>query len=346
MRRKKNKQLKIQQALHARLKLSHHRHTGKRLEHRHTSWGLLVLIMVATTAIMGFTAKVALADDITLSGNISVNAKIPGPPPTDPAVIDSPLSGQDFTSSRITLSGTCPDGTIVQIYKNSIFAGAIDCADDKFTLEIDLLRGSNILIAKVIDSLDQYGPDSAPVTVTYTVPTLPDISSGSTSSSSVIEMQRKAYSQALNLPQMLITTEANYQGILKNKLLQLKLIISGGQTPYAVYIDWGDGQPELLSQANAGNFVASHTYKAIGRYKIKIKAADSLSSQSFVQTVVIVYGENTAPISAIKFIDDYADNLFFVWPMYLFVFIAVTFFWIGERYGLYKLKKPVHKLKP
>jgi hypothetical protein len=329
-------------SVHSRLKLSHHRHTGKRLAHRHTSWGVLVLMMIATTTIVGFATRVALAGTITSSGNITVGARIPGPPPSTPATIEAPINGQDFTSSKVTVSGTCPNETIVQIYKNGILAGAIDCTDSAFTLEIDLLRGKNDLVAKVIDNLDQYGPDSATVTVTYTPLALPVVAADQ---APVTEVQKKAYVQALHLPQLLITTEATYQGVLAGSPLQLKLFISGGQAPYAISVDWGDGQQELLPRNEAGSFVMGHTYKQAGHYKVKVKAADALQSQSYLQTVAIVYGETQVPVSATTFVSDYADTLFFVWPMYLLIFTAVLFFWIGERRELYKLKKPVHKLK-
>src|SRR4051812_4814653 len=102
--------------LHRKLKLSHHRHSGKRLPHAHTSWGLLMVFMLATVLISLFATKVALADDIVQSGNMKVNARVPGPAPSSPAVIETPQDGQIFTTSPITVSGTCPANTAVQIY--------------------------------------------------------------------------------------------------------------------------------------------------------------------------------------------------------------------------------------
>jgi hypothetical protein len=341
MRRTQQKRLPPK-SVHSHLKLSHHRHTGKRLPHRHTSWGVLLLMMVATTTIIGFATRVALAGTITSSGNITVGARIPGPPPSTPATIEAPTNGQDFSAPKVTVSGTCPNQTIVQIYANDILVGAIDCTDGAFTLEVDLLRGKNDIVAKVIDNLDQYGPDSAAVMVTYTPPAVPVVAA---EQAPVTEVQKKAYAQALHLPQLIMSAEAAYQGVLAGNPLQLKLFISGGQTPYAISIDWGDGQQELLPQSVAGSFVLSHTYRQAGHYKVKTLAADALQSQSYLQTVAIVFGETQVPVSATTFVSDYADTLYFVWPMYLLIFTAVLFFWIGERREFYKLKKPVHKLK-
>ena len=67
----------------------------------------------------------------------------------------------------VTVTGLCPDGLLVKLFKNNVFAGSVDCTKGSYSLKIDLFTGQNDLVARVYDSLDQPGPDSSIVRVRF-----------------------------------------------------------------------------------------------------------------------------------------------------------------------------------
>ncbi len=67
---------KKQKFLHRKLKLSHRRHTGKRLPAHRTSLGLLVLAVLFSGIILGYTTS-ARADTTAPSGSVSVSGIVP-----------------------------------------------------------------------------------------------------------------------------------------------------------------------------------------------------------------------------------------------------------------------------
>src|SRR3954471_12928371 len=101
------------------------------------------------------------------SGSVGLQGEIPGSPPTTGATITVPGNGQNFSTTPITVAGICPKGLLVEIFKNNVFGGSTECATGSFSLQVDLFDGRNDLVARVFDSLNQSGPDSATVSVNY-----------------------------------------------------------------------------------------------------------------------------------------------------------------------------------
>lgn len=151
------------------LKLSAHEHTGHKRPHEHTSYALLAVLLFAVGVMLSFFT--AHAGDLTWTrplpkaGSIGITGTMPGKPPTTGATIATPTDGQHFSSSPIEFSGTCPADTLVELFRNDIFAGSTVCSEDgKYTATIDLLSGANTFVARVYDALNQAGPDSNKVT--------------------------------------------------------------------------------------------------------------------------------------------------------------------------------------
>ena|SRR5579859_3798167 len=63
--------------LHKKLKLSHHRHTGRRLSHHHTSYGALVCIMILTGLVINYANKTDAIVAQTGNDSISVTGVVP-----------------------------------------------------------------------------------------------------------------------------------------------------------------------------------------------------------------------------------------------------------------------------
>ena len=312
-----------QQRLHKKLKLSPHNHTGRRLPRSATSHGVLLVILLLTGVLVFSTSHVAVAD-ITEQGQVAVAGFVRGPAPDRAAVITQPANNSTTHVSPIAVSGVCYGFNIIQIYKNGIFAGSTMCTNQKFLLSIDLLIHRNELVAKTVDNMGQYGPDSNPVVVNY-IPVMP-LTTGSR--------------------QLLLTTDQSYQAATAGKSFNLELIATGGKLPYALPIDWGDGTASVVPQDAEGVVKIPHTYQYGGLYKVKTGLTDSAGSKATLDVMVVVNG---TPKPAPAFTGPteepptyVAPSLKLIWPLYLLSIALVAVFWLGERAELYRLKKQHH----
>ena len=255
------------------------------------------------------------------TGSIGLSGTIPTAPPSVGATISFPVNGQTFDEIPITVTGICPKGLLVKLFKNQVFTGSVNCADDgTFSIKTDLFNGSNELVARVFDSLDQPGPDSNLVKVTY---------------QNIPEEQ--------NVDQLILTSNFALRGANAGEELVWPLAVAGGTRPYAINVDWGDGETTQLPLELAGNFSVKHTYFEPGVYKIVIKAADSR-----IQLVGVANGPSAQS-------NDQSDSgvasaitrsfIIPLWPLYVMFFFVVSTFWLGRKYELKRIKDAVRKGK-
>lgn len=297
------------------LKLTHHRHTGRLRPHADTSYlPLGILLLVVGFVLMTFTA-VAQSPPPEPS-SVSLSGTVPGKPPTVAATIKSPTNGQRFSTSPITISGTCPPELLVELYKNDIFAGSTGCsAKGDFSIEVDLLIGQNLLVARVYDALNQPGPDSNTVTVFYDA--LPD-QSGPLSSFD------------FGGPQMLLNTDSVFRGIFPEKEMRVPLNIIGGTPPFAVNVEWGDSTNSLVPRNDNVQFTTTHKYKKPGTYQISFQATDANGRVAFLSVAAIVNGQPATPIAATSAQSGSSNLLLALWPLYVTSVAVVVSFWLGE----------------
>lgn len=253
-------------------------------------------------------------------GSIGLEGTIPAPPPKIGATITVPTNGQTFNQIPITVQGLCPNDLLVKIFKNNIFAGATICKNGSYSLQIDLFSGKNELVARVFDDLDQAGPDSNKVTVTYNDADF-----------------------AVFGPGMSLTSDYARRGVSPNVELTWPIILSGGQGPYAISVDWGDGNPtELISLTGPGAFTIKHTYKSPGIYNILVKGTDRNGSTAYLQLVGVVSGPVAQTASSSQ-----SDKIVIVrvlwWPAAVAIPLIITTFWLGKRHELYVLRKKIEK---
>ncbi len=106
--------------------------------------------------------------------------------------------------------------------------------------------------------------------------------------------------------------------------------------PYAVGVDWGDGNTDLISLAAKGTFEFKHTYSKPGHYTVIITATDSAGRKAYLQLVVVVNGEaGPAAVTNRSFFD--GGILFILWPLYVLILAMLTSFWLGEKYEKHEL---------
>jgi hypothetical protein len=301
-----------------------HKHTGKLRPHYHTSYaGLFFMLLVAGVLLLGMSlaASAAVPAVNPQSGSVGLTGTVRGPAPSTAATILAPRNGSHTTTIPITISGTCPAGTFVNITKNATFGGATVCQDDgTFSLLVDLYDGQNTLLARVSDALGQFGPDSAPITVYYDAPSL-NLPSGSIGK------------------QLFLNMTTTVVGGSPGQPISRTVTIVGGIGAYAVSWDFGDDATSLSSVASEGPVTASHVYDRPGIYRVIVRVTDSSGNSAFLQFVTVVNG----PVEALGSnrgtgLGALPGLLLTAWPLYVLAALMVLFFWLGERREVHKLR--------
>ncbi len=299
--------------------LLHTSHTGRVRSHEHTGY----LSLAAILLLVGFclTTFTASATDLTwtrpgpAAGSVGLAGVMPGKPPTKGATIKTPAPGQSFSQTPVVISGDCPTNTLVEVFKNDIFAGSAACSDKgTFSFEIDLMIGNNTLVARVYDALNQAGPDSNTVTVSYN----PGLGGASGMAS-------------LNFggAQLILNTDAVFRGTFPNQEMTIPIDILGGRAPYAVNIQWGDSTNKVVSRPDNQTFSVVHTYAKGGTYQISLQATDADGRVAFLTVASIVNGQPD-PATVAAAATEKTNILLVLWPLYAAIFAMVISFWVGE----------------
>lgn len=276
-----------------------------------------ILLMIICVVFMSPAVSVMAA---TESGSVGVEGKISSPPPTRAATITFPANGSTINQTPVTVTGLCPEGLLVKVFNNNIFAGAAVCKNGSYSVKVDLFSGKNELVARVYDSLDQAGPDSNKVVVT-----LPAAEFG--------------FGERVS-----VTSTFARKGADPGKQLIWPIAISGGSGPYAITVDWGDGKAQdIISRQFAGQFDISHVYDTPGIYTIIIRVADSKGNVAFLQLVGVANGE-VAQASGRSDNSETTPTVKIIWwPLLLMLPLSLAAFWLGRKHELFQLRKKLRK---
>jgi len=357
-------------------RLSEHKHTGKLIHHRHTSHIALIGILLLTGLFLYVNKSEALAEQ---SSSVSVSVVVPGPPPTEGAVITSPTNGETFVdNSIIEVKGTCADNTFVVIKSNDIVVGSTVCKDSgKFELKVQLFLGKNSLSALNYDNLNQPGPVTPSVVVSVnksTIKTKNETTTANDAQSTSQDSQNEVVAPVMpsnpsiiqgvspmiancdNYKAANLTTggEPHIAVVCVPRLFEPKseqvlgVIVWGGTPSYAVSVDWGDGSDEtLISMKSQSYRKEAFSYKNPGIYNITFKLKDSAGNSAIVQTAVQVNGAVITPITPIAALAGELFNIsWFKTPVPLYILaVSITLgFWGGDIFDRYfGAKKPHYK---
>lgn len=286
---------------------------------------IIVSLFSVVYILNGRTNALAPQPENPQSGSVGIQGKISSPPPTTSATISLPRDGQAFTALPVDVSGICPKGLLVKLFKNNVFAGSLQCDSGSFSIKIDLFTGTNELVARVYDTLDQQGPDSNKVTVSFN-----DNKQGASSRVS-------------------LTSNFAKRGANPEQTLSYPIILSGGTGPYAISVDWGDGKtPDLKSVESVGTFTVEHKYDSPGVYNILIKATDKDGNSAFLQLVGVANGalsQDSGASSASK--NDPKNPITktrIIWqPAAASILLIIASFWLGKRSELSTLKRKIER---
>lgn len=287
---------------------------------------IIVVLSLAIATAVGVTTTSSFAltpipEPEPQPGAYGLEATRTQPPPTRGATITTPANGASFTTSPITVSGICPDELLVEIYNNGVMVGAVMCSGGSFSLEISLFSGTNELTAIVYDELDQAGPESGIVTVTYTDTSL------------------TAFGELVTL-----TSAFGRRSAPVASQLTWPLQLAGGTGPYAFSIDWGDGSDtQLLSHSLAGLVNIAHTYQRAGIYQVNVRATDDNGVNAFIQLIAVSSGVVEAA-SDTEEQDATPIKTEVLWiPAAATIGLLLPAFWLGRRSQLVSLRNKMLK---
>ena len=320
--------------------LMHRKHSGKIAAHHHTNYPALIFLILCTTVLssaFAFSGHAASSDS-TLSFTVL------GPPPTVGATITAPITGSNINNAIVQVSGTCPVGLTVELYRNGGFAGSTYCdSSGVFLVSITVIEGSNTLVARDADGLGQYGPDSNSVLVTYQIPQTPPTPAPTSTPAPTTPPKpnpllstgprRNSTPQPSSTPiitPFTIDTDQHYfQGINPGDNINWQLKIIGGTPAFDIIWSWGDGSSDKITTSDRQSTSPSHNYKNPGYYKVTVTATDNFGRKSLIQLLVIVNG--TGGITSTTSPHDYG-LLIPIWPVLAGMLLLTISFWLGEIY--------------
>ncbi len=289
-------------------------------------WTLPILIGTCLLALFVFVRPASAITPIPnpdpKPGSYGLEATKKKAPPTTGATITTPGSGASFATSPITVSGICQNDLLVQVYNNGVMVGSTICKGGSFSVQVSLFAGVNELTAIVYDEIDQAGPVSNSVTVNYT------------------DTSFTAFGALITL-----TSSYGRRSAAAGSELSWPLQLSGGTSPYAFSIDWGDGSAaELKSQALAGLVTIAHTYKKAGIYQVNIKVTDVNGVSAFLQVIAVANGkvDSTTAASTSKDAPTIITRVIWI-PAVIALALLIPTYWIGRRSQLVTLQKKMLK---
>jgi hypothetical protein len=282
----------------------------------------LGLSLLAAVLLPGTALAAGQFPPQTAQGSIGLEGIISSAPPTQGPTITTPSNGASFSSVPITVAGLCPGKLLIKVFDNNVFMGSTLCTNGSYRLQINLFSGQNQLVARDYDALDQAGPDSNTVTVTFN------------------DAQFAEFGTHVQL-----TSDYAERGAPPNQELDWPVNISNGTAPYAISTDWGDGSPtDLMSVAAPGGLTLKHTYKAAGVYKMIVKATDKNGGTAYLQLVAVSTGAITSnSTQGGKNGSGLIVTKVLWWPAVAMLPLIFGAFWVGRRHELYSLRKQLEK---
>jgi hypothetical protein len=264
----------LHQGVHHHLKLEHHKHTGRVLRHKHTSYRGLGAIFILAGLVIVATALVqrAAADSL-----FSVSAVVPVPVPYASAVISTPADDSSVQSSDVLVAGNCPivspAVTVVVIMDGTVAGSALCSSSNNFALPLHLALGNHTLATQTYTVTGGQGPESPAVTVTYQ----PNTISAETHRNETTK-SASATTTKNTAPALIPTDPFNLVGA--DNTADWNGRINGGTAPYRITVDWGDGNRNTYTTTDA-QLHYIHQYHTSESHNITLAVADG--SNQFAQ---------------------------------------------------------------
>lgn len=296
--------------------------------------------MLAPIAMLALVGQYVGATDLGVTA--SVNVIIPSEPP----VITSPKDGAIINGGKVVVSGGCPTSNapiIVAVYEKLSLLGSDQCSvAGTFSVTVSLANGHHTLKATVVTATNQVGQTSQAVGVV----SHPQSATPSAGGASITPVTSAA---TLPLP-IIVHAKDIFLVIGSGGYVTWHGSFSGGTSPYAVSIDWGDGKAEKLTVSNHLVQTFTHHYDSLRAYSIGFHVTDSRNgSTAFYSSAVTLALQQVAAIDnnlalppiTLTTVEQYAINA------YIMTLSGLTFLWYLQHghvlvTSMVRSKKGVH----
>lgn len=324
------------------LKLQDHKHTAKKIEHVHTSYRGLALVMLIFGVALFFVQRTVSADSYVVS------AKVAAPIPTIAAEITSPTQQSTTESANIVISGICPIITpaiIVELYNNNELIGSAGCsASGEFSGTFSLVVGTNNLIPKILTITNDPGPIGTAKTVYYKPPviTVPAVPSPSNSGNT-----QSGPNQIETVGNLLIKTETPFLVFKNNQSFVWKVTITGGVSPYTILVDWGDGTKNTYSASSSGQQSLEHIFAKNKNTLVRISVKDATGTEVYTTVAGVTFQQTITPIVSGASASAITSGLPLatMWLLYGVSVCMIIGFWLGTKSYHHNLPFAVTKKK-
>jgi len=250
-------------------------------------------VLIAIVAI--FFSSVSLIAPVQAADTIQVTATVPAALPSGPAIITYPHDQDHFTSPVVTVLGTCPDDTYVELDRNGIFSGVALCINNTFTIPITLLPGANQLEARVFNLTNNEGPQSPAITVYYDLPqppvTPPTQPQPTISTPTILKTPTLGLPLSPYIEPLLVTSHYSYLTRFTGQSWSWNISIMGGISPYKMTINWDDQTTSTFPHLTTGPRI-THTYAKAGLYHPLITITDTNGTVAVLQLLAVVKNPN------------------------------------------------------
>lgn len=323
-------------------KLIDHKHTGKLLHFRHTSYIALLGFLMIT----GFF--LTISQNLTSAETVTVGAIVQAPPPTIGATITSPTDGVTIKNLNPTqVSGTCSPDTFVVAYNDGVLSSSTICTTaGVFSLTVQLHEGKNVLTARNFDAINQPGPSTASVLVTFipeeptkevaapTIPQSPLVIPGvTTGTAECTDYQSTGTLTTGGEPHVAVVCVPRSVAVGEDRTIGV--LVWGGQPPYALNFKWGAGsETTLVSLDKPGYKAVTARYASAGIYNINIQLTDHSAKTATGDSAIQVTGSaTTQPFTQV--VTSLLGSAWFETPVPLYLTaVGVTLgFWGGDIFN-------------
>lgn len=311
---------------------------------------LLILICIISVIVINTNNVFADTYDVT--------AVVPFDPPTIPATVTSPANNTTVNTSNIEINGTCQElnpAVIVSVWNGPLLLGSTTClVGGNYSINVAMFSGTNVLIIKSSNVNGLYGPDSTPFNINYT-PNQP-VSNPSPSQDSGNNNNNFPPGPANN-PQnsgeLLLTSLAPFGVTNSENTVSITVRISGGNNPYSLTINWGDGTTMTQKLDTEGDYTFSHTYETADNYIVNAIVVDVLGNSRKFNWAVSpgtqsIITDNQAVIEKSENKSNLNSYLFALIILILLFLIYISFL-VGRYYQNKKdmktMTKPANKKK-
>jgi hypothetical protein len=279
-----------------------------------------------------------------------ISSTIEAPELQDAATLDSPPDGTVFTKASVTVSGSCPADSYVNLSVNGAFSGVAWCSSSgAYSVATSLYAGTNTLKVQDFNITDEPGPVTPSIQVIYTPPVVAPTTStvGSTSAPTAVSSASPTVANPVGSAPLLLTSDFQFHTFTAAQTFTWQLDLEGGTPPYDVSIDWGDDSSSKLRFPGDPIFSVQHRYTAAGYYPVVVKSTDSIGQVRTTQLAALITNTNGQAAflnptnNAISGTTDKTPItnrfpttsrwLLLAWPFYLVVGLMLFSFWLGER---------------